>query len=170
MTTNPDEGHTESPTKTLEELVPSGMCIAMVNTMVGDTHTSRPVTVADTLGSRLSFLVARSSDWVTSIANQNAQVHITVANDSHSLYLSLNGTAIVVHDSQDAERLWSKPAGLWFEGPDDPNLAVLHFDVSDGHYWDGPDGVLSRAVAFARAAISHSDEALGTDGPVAGTV
>ena len=93
MTTNPDEGHTESPTKTLEELVPSGMCIAMVNTMVGDTHTSRPVTVADTLGSRLSFLVARSSDWVTSIANQNAQVHITVANDSHSLYLSLNGTA-----------------------------------------------------------------------------
>ena len=167
MTTNPKHDNEDLTPRALTDLVPSGMCIAMVNTMVGRTHTSRPVTVANTQGQRLSFLVTRNADWVTSIADRAALVHVTVANDANSLYLSLNGTAIVVHDTEDAVLLWSKPAGIWFDGPDDPNLAVLHFDVTEGHYWDGPDGILGRAVALARAAITSNDEALGTDGPVA---
>ncbi|HQZ32788.1 MAG TPA: pyridoxamine 5'-phosphate oxidase family protein [Ilumatobacteraceae bacterium] len=167
MTTAPAHHDADATPKALEDLMPSGMCIAMVNTMVGRDHSSRPVTVADTIGSRLSFLVARNADWVTSIAASGALVHLTVANDAHSLYLSLNGTAIISQDTAEAARLWSKPAGVWFDGPDDPNLAVLHFDVSEGQYWDGPDGIVGRVVALARAAITSNDEALGSSGPVA---
>ncbi len=167
MTTTPTHNNADLTPKALKDLMPSGMCIAMVNTMIGRDQSSRPVTVADTIGTRLSFLVARNADWVTSIAMSEALVHLTVANDAHSLYLSLNGTAIVSQDTADAARLWSKPAGIWFEGPDDPNLAVLHFDVSEGHYWDGPNGIVGRVVALARAAIMDNDEALGTSGPVA---
>ena len=167
MTTTPAHNDADRTPKALEDLVPSGMCVAMVTTMVGRDHSSRPVTVADTIGTRLSFLVARNADWVRSIAASEAIVHMTVANDAHSVYLSLNGTAIVSQDTADAARLWSKPAGLWFDGPADPNLAVLHFDVSEGHYWDGPDGMVGRVVAMARAAITSNDEALGTSGPVA---
>ena len=159
--------HDDTP-RTLKELMPSGMCVAMVNTMIGRTHTSRPVTVVETIGPRLSFLVDRKADWVASIAGREALVHVTVANDSHSLYLDLTGTAIVVKDSADAARLWSKPAEIWFDGPDDPDLAVLHFDVTEGQYWDGPDGIVSRAVAMARALVTDSDQALGTSGPIAG--
>lgn len=153
----------------LIELVPDGMTVAMVMTMVGRHHSSRPVTIADVRGERLSFLVARHVDWVTAIAGQQAIVHVTIADDHASTYLSLNGSAIVVTDPSETERLWSPAARAWFDGPDDPDLAVLHFDVAEGRFWDGPDGMLGRTVALVRGAITGSDNGMGTSGTVAGT-
>jgi general stress protein 26 len=82
--------------------------------------------------------------------------------------VALNGTAIVVTDDAEKERLWNPAAGAWFDGPDDPELAVLHFDVGDGRYWDGPDGKLGRALALIRGVITGNDDGMGTSGPVAG--
>lgn len=138
-------------TRSLTDLMPEGACVAMVMTMIGRKHTSRPVTVADVLDARLSFLVARHADWVSSIAGQEAIVHVTLAHDNSSRYLALNGSAIVVDDREELKRLWSPSARAWFDGPDDPELAVLHFDVSDGHYWEGPTGRIARTVALPRS-------------------
>lgn len=153
---------------TLEDLLPEGVNVAMVMTMIGRSHTSRPVTIADVRDTRLSFLVSRASDWVAAIAGREALVHVTVADDHSNRYLSLNGTAIVVADHEEAERLWSPAARAWFDGPDDPDLGVLHFDVSDGHYWTGPDGRIGKAIAMVRAAFTGDGTELGTQGPVLG--
>ena len=54
---------------------------------------------------------------------------------------------------------------------DDPNVAVLRFDVSDGEYWDGPSGRLGSAVALLRAKLAgeRADPARksGDQGPIA---
>jgi general stress protein 26 len=163
-----DEHHTDDAALPLTELVPEGMTVAMVMTMIGRTHTSRPVTVADCRDGRLSFLVSRGTDWVSSIAGREALVHVTIADDRATRYLSLNGTAIVVADADEAERLWSPAARAWFDGPDDPDLGVLHFDVTSGHYWDGPGGRVGRAVALVRAALTGDGDQIGTSGPVLG--
>jgi general stress protein 26 len=160
--------HPDGELRSLPDLMPDGMNIAMLMTMIGRTHSSRPVTVADVRDGRLSFLVARNADWVASIAGQQALVHVTVANDRASRYLALNGAAIVVEDEEEAQRLWTPAARAWFDGPDDPELAVLHFDVTDGHYWDGPAGRIGQAIALARAAITGNDQGMGTSGPVDG--
>jgi general stress protein 26 len=158
--------HLDGESRPLSELIPHGVCVAMVTTMIGRSHSSRPVTVAEVRDTRLSFLVNRTVDWAASIAGQEAIVHVTVADHQSSRYLALNGAAIVVVDEAEAGRLWTPFASVWFSGPNDPELAVLHFDVSDGQYWDGPAGRLGRAVALAGAAISGDVGSLGTHGQV----
>ncbi len=150
----------------LTDLLGDRMTIAMLMTMVGQEHTSRPVTCADVTDRRLSFLVSSSSEWVKAIAAGIARVHVTAAHESHSIYLSLNGTAQVVHDDELNKHLWSPQAKLWFTGPDDPDLCVVHFDVADGQYWDGPDTGLGRMIAFTRAIFGDDPEVSGTHGEI----
>jgi general stress protein 26 len=152
--------------RSLPDLVPGGMCVAMVMTMIGRSHSSRPVTVADVRDTRLSFLVSRDADWVSAIAGQAAIVHVTIADEGEARYVALNGLAKIVVDEAESQRLWSPIARAWFTGPDDPDLAVLHFDVSDGQYWDGPGSRIGRAVAMARAALTGDGDELGTHGEV----
>lgn len=142
--------------------------VAMVMTMVGRHHSSRPVTCAEAQDHRLSFLVSQQAEWVAAIAASQAIVHVTVADNAHTTYVSLNGGAIVVTDPQEILRLWSPAARAWFDGPEDPDLAVVHFDITDGEYWDGPSGRVGRAVAMLRAALTGDTEVLGTQGLVAG--
>ena len=62
-------------------------------------------------------------------------------------------------DRDDVERLWNPAAGAFFDGKDDPNLAVLFFDVSEGQYWDSPNGRIGALIALVRAAIGGDDKA-----------
>ncbi len=156
----------EQTTRTLTELLPDGPTVAMVTTMVEGMHTSRPVTLAGADDRRISFLVAEHSDWVKAIDRDGATVHVTIADADGSTYLSLNGAASVARDPLEAERLWSPAARVWFDGPGDPQLAVLHFDVSDGEFWDGPSTRLGRAVSMVKAALTGDPESIGSQGAI----
>ena len=167
--TNPHDpdAHTSDDNRPLTSLLTNEPCIAMLTTMIGREHTSRPVACAEVHDHRISFIASRESAWVEAVAAAAAIVHITIADDANANYVSLNGTAIVVTDAEEITRLWSPGAGAWFDGPDDPDVVVVHFDVSDGEYWDGPGGRVGRAVAMLRAALSGDGEALGTQGHIA---
>lgn len=158
----------EHPVRPLTDLLQRELQVAMVTTMVGREHTSRPVASAEIQDHRISFLVNRRAAWVEAVAAAAAIVHVTFADDAHSLYVSLNGTAHADSDNTEIVRLWTPAAQAWFDGPNDPDLAVVHFDVTDGEYWDGPNGVVGRVVATLRAALSGSGDDLGTQGRVAG--
>ena len=150
----------------LTSLLTQEPCIAMVTTMIGREHTSRPVACAEIHDHRLSFIASRESAWVEAVAAAAAIVHVTVADAASATYVSLNGTAIVVTDAEEIVRLWTPAARAWFDGPNDPDIVVVHFDVSDGEYWDGPGGRVGRAVAMLRAALSGDAEPLGTQGHI----
>ena len=72
----------------------------------------------------------------------------------------------MTRDRAEIDRLWNPAASAFFEGKEDPDLAVLHFDVSDGQYWKSPSGRLGSLIALAKAALG-GDEAAGTQGPIA---
>lgn len=158
-----------SAARPVDDLLQGDHHIAMVMTMIGDTHSSRPVTCVAVYDHRLSFLVNRSVDWVQAIAENRAVVHVTVADVARNVYVSLSGTAIVVHDEAEIARLWCPAARDFFDGPDDPQAAALHFDVTAGEYWEGPSGRLGRAVALLRAAMSGDEPDGGGQGAVLGT-
>lgn len=146
--------------KTLGELL-DGHPIAMLMTMIGEQHSSRPLTCAGIDGSRLSFLVDVSTDWAMAVADGAAVVHLTVADERENVYVALNGTAAIAVDRAEIDRLWDPVPGAFFAGQDDPNLAVLHFDATDGEYWDGPSGMIGSAVSMIRAAVTGSPDAGG---------
>src|SRR5688500_9460398 len=60
-------------------------------------------------------------------------------------YLSITAFAEVLHDPIKAREIWKNTDGVWWEGPDDPNLRVLRVTPSRAELWDGP---ASKAAAM----------------------
>ncbi|CAN5848931.1 MAG: pyridoxamine 5'-phosphate oxidase family protein [Ilumatobacteraceae bacterium] len=153
--------------KPLADLV-DARTIVMLMTMVGAEHSSRPLTCLKVDDDRLSFLVDRSADWVGAIADGTAVVHATVADGRENTYVAMNGGATVTQDSAEIDELWNPVAGIYFDGgKEDPNVAVLHLDVDDGEYWDGPSGRIGAAVGLLRAKLSGDPTKSGDRGEIA---
>lgn len=138
----------------------------MLMTMIGERHSSRPMTVAAVTDGRLDLLADTTSEWCSAVAAGEAVVHITMSDVRRNRFLALNGVASLSDDSAEIDRLWNPAAAAFFDGKDDPNLAVLHFDVDEGEYWDGPSGRLGALISLVRAAVG-GDAAAGDHGPVA---
>jgi general stress protein 26 len=149
----------------LGDLVEPGS-VVMVMTMIEGRHSSRPVTVAEVDRAYLRFLVDGSADWMRAITEGRAEVHATLSDNRKNTYLSLNGKVRTTADHDVIERLWSAPAGAFFDGPTDPNLAVLVFEVEEGSYWDAPSGRLGQAIALLKAALGRPADA-GDHGAIA---
>jgi len=155
---------TDAP-RPLTDLVDEGT-IVMFMTMIGEEHSSRPLTIAGVDGDRLSFLVDRTAAWVSAVRAGTAAIHLTVADDRHNSYLSLDGRASLSEDRSEIEKLWSAPVGAYFDGKDDPNVTVLRVDVDGGEYWSSPSGRIGAALSMIRAAVSNDPEKAGDHGQV----
>ena len=53
----------------------------------------------------------------------------------HGLFASLRGTLQIVNDRAVIDRLWSPIVAEWYEGKDDPKLALVRFDVENAKIW-----------------------------------
>src|SRR6476661_2402291 len=62
--------------------------------------------------------------------------------------------------------LWTAPARAYFDGPEDPDIVALAFDVTGGRWWDGPDSRIGQSLALARAIVTHDASKVGDVGPV----
>jgi len=121
--------------------------VAMVTTMVGREHSSRPVVAAEVRPHRMTFLVDRGADWVSAIAREQALLHVTVADEARGLFLALNGCAEV------------EPKG--------EARALLHFDVERGDYWrmSGPDGAAGITTTETVKGATHGQVLGSSKGP-----
>lgn len=156
-----------APAKRLEDLFDNGSTV-MVMTMIGHEHSSRPMTVVAVDGHRLNFLVDKTAEWTEAVASGAAVVHVTLSDVRKNDYVALNGSASITEERAEIERLWNPAASAFFSGKDDPNVAVMRFDATDGQYWDSPSGRLGSLVAMVKAAVGGHDDA-GDHGPVATT-
>ena len=66
----------------------------------------------------------------------------------HELFASLRGTLQIVNDAATIDRLWSPIIAEWYEGKDDPKLALVRFQVEDAKVW------LSDVEGFLKPAIN----------------
>lgn len=55
----------------------------------------------------------------------------------HDFFACLSGTARIDNDFAMIEKLWSKQVESWFPGgKNDPNLALLRFDIDSAEMWE----------------------------------
>jgi general stress protein 26 len=66
----------------------------------------------------------------------------------HDLFASLRGTLEIVNDPATIDRLWNPFVAEWYEGKDDPKLALVRFDVEDAKIW------LSTVSGFLKPALN----------------
>ena len=55
----------------------------------------------------------------------------------HDFFACLDGIAAIDNDFAQIDKLWNRQAEAWFPGgKDDPNLALLRFDIHSAELWE----------------------------------
>jgi general stress protein 26 len=89
------------------------------------------------------------------------EVGITFVDQRRKAYLSITGRATVCVDRAKAAAIWSETDGVWWSGPDDPNLRVLRVKPELAELWDGPASSAVAAFEFAKARATGRKPNLG---------
>lgn len=135
--------------------------IALLTTVTkeGQLH-SRPLAAQDVeFDGDLWFFTQDPSPKVDDIA-QNPQVN--AAFESGKGYLSVAGTAEVVHDHAAIDRYWSPAIEAWFpEGKDDPTVALIKVDARSAEFWSSTEPGVVTALKIARAVVTHRQPDVG---------
>jgi general stress protein 26 len=127
--------------------------IAMITTEAEDglLH-SRPMATQKTeFDGTLWFFTGVSTGKISEI-DWNPEVTLSYADPGKTRYVSVSGTAEIVHDRAKMAELWSDIYKAWFpQGLDDPDVCLMKVDVAFAEYWDVPSGKMVQAFGFLKA-------------------
>ncbi|WP_404710228.1 pyridoxamine 5'-phosphate oxidase family protein [Sphingomonas sp. MMS24-J13] len=77
----------------------------------------------------------------------------------HDYFASLSGRVQVQNDRAMIDKLWSRPVEAWFPGgKEDPNLALLRFDIDDAELWEADMSIAGKLKMLFGGKIEPSEE------------
>jgi general stress protein 26 len=82
----------------------------------------------------LWIFTANDHDLTRALGQSNRAI-ASYSAKGHGLFASLRGTLTVHNDRAAIDRLWNPIVAEWYEGKDDPKLALVRFDVEDAKIW-----------------------------------
>jgi general stress protein 26 len=145
---------------TVAELIKASRIALLTTVNDHGQLTSRPLAVQEVeFDGDLWFFSQDPSDKTTEIG-ANPQVNVSL--ESGKGYVSIAGTAEIVHDSAKVDELWSKRVEAWFpQGKEDPTIALIKVHVDAAEYWstDDPKPVIFFKVA--KAAVTGGQPDIG---------
>ncbi|MCJ1696048.1 pyridoxamine 5'-phosphate oxidase family protein [Rathayibacter caricis] len=134
----------------IAELVKSAKIGLLTTVNATGQLVSRPLAAQDTdFDGVLWFFTQDPSPKVEDI---RANPSVNVAFESKKGYLSVAGTASVVHDAAKVDELWSPSVSGWFpDGRNDPTVALIRVDAETVELWasDEPGPVVLFKVLTA---------------------
>jgi general stress protein 26 len=108
----------------------------------------------------LWFFAERDSRVIEQIT---ANPHVSLTLSSNDTWISIDGDAQVVDDSEKAKELWNSFVEAWLpQGPEDPNVVLIKVDAHTAEYWDSPGGRVASLISLAKAKVT-GDPYKGTD-------
>lgn len=153
--------------KKVAELV-HGIEICMMNTQGADGRiSSRPMAVQDVpFFGTLWFLASIRSEKIDEISGDR-HVTLTFAEPKNSKYIALKGRATYSQDKEKIHELWNGWYKAWFPGgEDDPDIAVLRVDVSEGDYWEANASKIVVGLKYMAAAVTGGSVPTGESGHI----
>ena len=82
----------------------------------------------------LWFFTANDHDFTRAMGQSNRGIGAFSAK-GHGIFASLRGTLAIDNDRATIDRLWNPIVAEWYEGKDDPKLALVRFDLDDAKIW-----------------------------------
>lgn len=115
----------------------------------------------------LWFMSKNDSEKNMDIEKDN-RVQLFYSNGSSYEYLSIYGTAEILHDREKIEELFTPMIKAWFkEGKDDPTISLIRVKPVDAYYWDTKN---NKMVSLIKIAISAITGKTNDDGGIEGTL
>jgi general stress protein 26 len=116
---------------------------------------SRPMAVHQgDVGQELWFFT-HASDAKTDEIAVDSQVNVAFSCPQINSYVSVSGTAELVHDPGKMREFWNPLYKAWFpDGLDDPQIALMRVMIDGAEYWDAPSGTMVQLVGFVKALVT----------------
>ena len=147
-----DDANYKDAVQKLNELMKDAR-IGVLASIDGDRIVSRPMAVQSVeFAGDLWFSTYDNSDKVSEIAANPA---VNFAFESKNSWVSIAGTAQLVHDRAKAEELWNPLLKAWFPNElEEPGLALLKVHAVSAEYWDSSNSKLVSLFGAAKAAVT----------------
>jgi general stress protein 26 len=127
--------------------------------------TTRPMSTRAVDDDGIIWFFSREGSNKNQEIERDNRVQLFYSNTGSQEYMTLYGTATIMKDEAKAKELWSAIAKTWFnEGVNDPELTIIRFDPTDGHYWDTKDGKIVSLFKMVAGAISGKELETGVEG------
>jgi general stress protein 26 len=152
--------------------------ISKVTDIINDSHigmfttineegalVSRPLAVQEVKddGDMWFFTSANTSQ----VAHIHAHPAVNVSFGQRTEWVSVAGTAEVVTDRQLIHDKWNQVVEAWFpDGPDTPEVVLLHVDSDSAEYWTSPGGTAATVLQWIKSKVTHSRMSVGESGTV----
>ncbi|UPK75322.1 pyridoxamine 5'-phosphate oxidase family protein [Nocardioidaceae bacterium SCSIO 66511] len=130
--------------------------LCMLTTTTADgRQASRPMALQEVeFDGDLWFFADDTSAKVRQIA-EHPQVNVAFSDNKDGEWTSISGPALLVHDREKAEALWSSPLKARFpDGIETPGLSLIKVHAESAEYWEGPNSKVVRLLGAARAAAA----------------
>ena len=109
---------------------------------VDDGH-ARPMTAQlDGKEGPIWFFTSTDSALTRQLAS-GARAICTFASKDHEVFANVHGTLRLDNDRAVVDRLWNPFVAAWYEGKDDPKLALLRLDAEQGEIWLNASSVMA---------------------------
>jgi len=116
---------------------------------------SRPMTTLDVDSEGNAWFFTSRQTEIGSETDNGESVTLIYSHPGDNTYLSVSGTASIVHDEAKKEELWSPLSKAWFpEGKNDPDLVVLKITTEEAAYWDSPSSKMVVFFSMLKAAVT----------------
>lgn len=80
------------------------------------------------------FFTAKDHDLTRALGEDNRAI-ASFAGKGHDIFASLRGRLVMDNSRAEIDRLWSTIVAEWYDGKDDPKLALLRFELDDAKIW-----------------------------------
>ena len=152
--------------------------ISKVTDIINDSHIGMFTTIneAGALVSRPLAVQEVKDDgdmWFFTSANTSQVAHIranpavNVSFGQRTEWVSVAGTAEVVTDRRLIHDMWNQVVEAWFpDGPDTPEVVLLHVDSDSAEYWTSPGGTAATVLQWIKSKVTNSRMSVGESGTV----
>ena len=96
------------------------------------------------------------------MAHIRANPAVNVSFGQRTEWVSVAGTAEVVTDRQLIHDMWNQVVEAWFpDGPDTPEVVLLHVDSDSAEYWTSPGGTAATVLQWIKSKVTNSRMSVG---------
>lgn len=116
--------------------------------MVDETAPSRPMTAqfeGDEDRGPLWFFTSQDSELVRAGGGAATAVYMA---KGHDLFARIEGRLTETTDPAMIEKLWNPFVAAWYEGKDDPDIALLRLDLESAEIWENASSLMAGLKAL----------------------
>lgn len=129
--------------------------------IAGSGHLPQPMAhFCDPAARRIWFFTDRRTDLFKALT-ADATAVFTIVSEDRDFHASIEGALQETRDDARLEEFWNPMTGAWFEGPDDPSLAMLAFDPARASIWASTDSTIAFLWETAKASATDTRPDVG---------